>query len=37
MPTEKKWPLMLFLHGAGERGEDLELLKHHGLQAARRR
>ncbi|HHT73394.1 MAG TPA: prolyl oligopeptidase family serine peptidase [Firmicutes bacterium] len=27
---EKKWPLMLFLHGAGERGEDLELLKHHG-------
>lgn len=22
-----KWPLMLFLHGAGERGEDLELVK----------
>ena len=29
---EKKesWPLMLFLHGAGERGEDLELVKVHG-------
>ena len=22
-----KWPLMVFLHGAGERGEDLELVK----------
>jgi len=29
---EKKesWPLMLFLHGAGERGDDLELVKKHG-------
>lgn len=27
---ESKWPLMLFLHGAGERGEDLEMLKKHG-------
>ncbi len=27
---EKKWPLLLFLHGAGERGEDLELVKIHG-------
>jgi len=26
----QKWPLMLFLHGAGERGEDLELVKTHG-------
>ncbi|MES2506945.1 MAG: PHB depolymerase family esterase [Verrucomicrobiota bacterium] len=26
----KKWPLLLFLHGAGERGTDLELLKKHG-------
>ncbi len=28
--TEQKWPLMLFLHGAGERGNDLELVKKHG-------
>lgn len=28
---ERKWPLMLFLHGAGERGEgNLELVKVHG-------
>jgi len=27
---EKSWPLMLFLHGAGERGENLELVKKHG-------
>lgn len=27
---EKKWPLILFLHGAGERGDDLELVKQHG-------
>jgi predicted peptidase len=26
----KKWPLMVFLHGAGERGDNLELLKLHG-------
>jgi predicted peptidase len=24
------WPLLLFLHGAGERGDDLELVKKHG-------
>src|SRR6185436_9807540 len=24
------WPLVLFLHGAGERGDDLELVKVHG-------
>jgi predicted peptidase len=24
------WPLLLFLHGAGERGNDLELVKKHG-------
>ena len=24
------WPLLIFLHGAGERGDDLELLKVHG-------
>jgi predicted peptidase len=28
--SEKKWPLLLFLHGAGERGNDLEILKKHG-------
>ena len=27
---EQKWPLMLFLHGAGERGSDLNLVKKHG-------
>src|SRR5512137_2381683 len=27
----KKWPLILFLHGAGERGADIELIKKHGL------
>lgn len=26
----EKWPLLLFLHGAGERGDDLELVKVHG-------
>lgn len=26
----KKYPLVLFLHGAGERGEDLDLLAKHG-------
>jgi predicted peptidase len=26
----KRWPLIVFLHGAGERGEDLELVKIHG-------
>jgi len=26
----KKWPLVIFLHGSGERGTDLELLKKHG-------
>jgi predicted peptidase len=25
-----KWPLVLFLHGSGERGTDLELVKKHG-------
>lgn len=26
----KTWPLIVFLHGSGERGDDLELLKKHG-------
>ena len=28
--SKEKWPLMLFLHGAGERGEDIEKVKVHG-------
>jgi predicted peptidase len=28
--AKPSWPLLLFLHGAGERGGDLELLKKHG-------
>src|SRR5688572_14906065 len=27
---QESWPLMLFLHGAGERGDDLEQVKRHG-------
>ena len=27
---EKKWPLLLFLHGSGERGSDLEIVKKNG-------
>lgn len=28
--ADGKWPLILFLHGAGERGADLNLVKIHG-------
>lgn len=28
---DTRWPLVLFLHGAGERGDNLELLNVHGL------
>lgn len=28
--TKENWPLMLFLHGAGERGDDLEKVAVHG-------
>ncbi|WP_081152721.1 prolyl oligopeptidase family serine peptidase [Niastella vici] len=28
--TLKKWPLLIFLHGSGERGDDLEKVKKHG-------
>lgn len=28
--TLTKWPLLLFLHGSGERGNDLEKVKQHG-------
>jgi predicted peptidase len=27
----KKWPLILFLHGMGERGNDLNLVRKHGI------
>lgn len=27
----KRWPLVLFLHGAGERGADLQIIKRQGL------
>jgi predicted peptidase len=29
----KPWPLLLFLHGAGDRGDDLERVKHNGPPA----
>jgi len=28
--TRERWPLVIFLHGSGERGTDLELVKRHG-------
>lgn len=28
---ERRWPLILFLHGAGERGTDLEIVKKNGI------
>ncbi len=28
---DQKWPLILFLHGAGERGNDLNRVRKHGL------
>ena len=28
--SEKKWPMILFLHGAGERGSDINKVKIHG-------
>jgi len=29
--SERSWPLIMFLHGAGERGSDLEKVKIHGV------
>jgi predicted peptidase len=29
--SQKTWPLILFLHGAGERGDDIEKVKENGL------
>ncbi len=28
---DKEWPLILFLHGMGERGDDLDLVRIHGI------
>lgn len=28
---ERRWPMVLFLHGAGERGDDIEMIRRHGL------
>jgi predicted peptidase len=30
LQPSKRWPLMLFLHGAGERGDNLKLVMRHG-------
>ena len=30
--STKKWPLVIFLHGAGERGTDIEKIKVQGHQ-----
>lgn len=29
-PADRRWPLLLFLHGAGERGTDVRLVAKHG-------
>lgn len=29
--NKMKWPLVLFLHGAGERGDDIQKVKAHGI------
>src|SRR5690349_17011185 len=29
--SAKRWPLILFLHGRGESGDNLEMVKQHGL------
>lgn len=29
--ADQRWPLILFLHGAGERGSDLALVREHGI------
>jgi predicted peptidase len=33
-PGDAPWPMILFLHGVGERGTDLERLKAHGIPRA---
>lgn len=29
--SDRLWPMILFLHGAGERGDDIDLIKVHGI------
>jgi predicted peptidase len=29
--AERRWPLILFLHGAGERGDDIDIVKRNGI------
>lgn len=29
--NSRRWPLILFLHGSGQRGDNLELVKEHGV------
>ncbi len=31
LDSKEKWPMILFLHGAGERGNDLQKVKRHGI------
>lgn len=31
LDPDQRWPMILFLHGAGERGNDLNLVKKHGI------
>jgi predicted peptidase len=31
LEADKRWPLIMFLHGMGERGEDIELIKINGI------
>ncbi len=31
LDSQLKWPLVLFLHGSGERGDDIALVSNHGL------
>jgi predicted peptidase len=34
LDAERRWPLMLFLHGAGERGDDIGLVRGYGIPKA---
>ncbi len=29
--VDRQWPLILFLHGAGERGQDIDRIRTHGI------
>ena len=34
MKRQRKWPLVIFLHGAGETGADLNMVKKHGHRSS---